>query len=156
MLSRAARVSLTEERQVQPHAPAPARRADLWLAAAIGLFALAIGYGVSTAAGSVGAGVAAGVLEAGGLAALAWSVATARSRGLLNSRPAGAVLVGLALLAASFLVDAIVAGLDFNTLTALGVSLTIVAAVELAAVMALGLATWTRVRELYNYAPRHN
>jgi hypothetical protein len=42
-----------------------------------------------------------------------------------------------------------VAGLAFATLTALGVGLSIVTAVELAAVAALGLAAWTRVRELY-------
>jgi hypothetical protein len=150
VLSRAARVSLTEERQGQPQAPAPARRADLWLVAAIGLFVLAIGYGISSAAGSAGAGIAAGLLEAIGLAALAWSVATARSRKLLDARPVPAVLAGLALLAISFLVAAIVAGLDFGTLTALGIGLTIVAAAEIAGVAAVGLAAWTRVRELYN------
>jgi uncharacterized membrane protein len=80
---------------------------------------------------------------------LAWSVAVARSRKMLHSRPVPTVLIGLALLAMSFLAYAIVAGLDFGTLTALGVDLTVVTAVELAAVVALGLAAWAQVRELY-------
>ena len=159
VLSRAARVSLAEQGQAPAPAPPPPpqaqraqlppptrqHRADLWLAAAVGLFALAIGYGF-TAASSAGPGVAAGVLEAAGTAAIAWSLATARSRKMLD---APVILVGLALLAVSFLANAIVAGLSFGTLTALGVGLTVVAAVELAGVIALGLAAWTRVRALY-------
>jgi hypothetical protein len=125
------------------------RQADLWLAAAIGLFALAIGYGLTSAGGSAGPGIAAGVLEGAGAALLAGSVAVARSRQMLTTRPVPAVLIGLALLAISFLAYAVVAGLAFGTLAALGAGLTIVTAVELAAVVALGLAAWTRVRELY-------
>ncbi len=146
VLSRAARVSLGEQ---GPAGPGREHQADLWLAAAIGLFALAIGYGLTSAASSAGPGVAAGLLEAAGVAALAWSVAVARSRKLLSSRPVPAVLAGLALLAMSFLAAAIVAGLAFGTLTALGAGLTVVTAVELAAVVALGLAAWTRVGALY-------
>lgn len=141
VLSRAARVSLAE--QGQP--PAQPHRADLWLAAAVGLFALAIGYGF-TAASSAGPGVAAGVLEAAGVAAIAWSVAAARSRKVLD---APVILIGLALLAGSFLAYAIVSGLAFGTLTALGTGLAVVTAVELAGAVALGLAAWTRVRQLY-------
>jgi hypothetical protein len=151
LLSRAARVSLAEQGaalSVVPGDGGQRRRADLWLAAAVGLFAAAIGYGFS-AAGSTGAGVAAGLLQAIGAGALAGSVAVARSRQLLNSRPVPAVLAGLALLAISFLAAAVVAGLAFGTLTALGAGLAVVAAVELAAVVALGLGAWTRVRELY-------
>jgi hypothetical protein len=125
------------------------RQADLWLAAAIGLFALAIGYGFTSAANSTGPAIAAGLLQAAGVGALAWSVAVARSRQMLSSRLVPVVLAGLALLAVSFLAFAIVAGLAFSTLTALGVGLSIVTAVELAAVTALGLAAWTRLRELY-------
>jgi hypothetical protein len=124
-------------------------QADLWLAAAVGLFALAIGYGFTSAASSAGPGIAAGLLQAVGVAALAWAVVTARSRKMLNSHLVSPVLAGLALLAISFLAGAIVAGLAFGTLAALGVGLTVVTAVELAAVVALGLAAWTRVRELY-------
>jgi hypothetical protein len=80
---------------------------------------------------------------------LAGSVAAARSRQLLDSRPVPAVLSGLVLLAISFLAYAIVSGLDFSTLAALGVSFTIIIAIELAGIVALGLAAWTRVRELY-------
>jgi hypothetical protein len=125
------------------------RQADLWLAAAIGLFALAIGYGFTSAANSTGPAIAAGLLQAAGVGALAWSVAVARSRRRLSSGLVPLVLGGLALLAVSFLAFAIVAGLAFSTLTALGVGLSIVTAVELAAVAALGLAAWTRLRELY-------
>ena len=153
VLSRAARVSLNEQGPAHAAHALPgdggrARQADLWLAAAIGLFALAIGYGFTSAASSTGPGIAAGLLEGVGVAALAWAVAVARSRKMLNSRPVPTVLAGLALLAISFLASAIVAGLAFGTLTALGVGLTVVTAVELAAVVALGLAAWTRVREL--------
>jgi hypothetical protein len=159
VLSRAARVSLAEQGPAYgaaqgsgsavPGDGGRGRQADLWLAAAIGLFALAIGYGFTSAAGSTGPDIAAGLLEAVGVAVLAGSVAVARSRQLLNSRPVLAVLTGLALLAISFLAYAIVAGLAFGTLTALGAGLTVVTAVELAAIVALGLAAWTRVRELY-------
>jgi hypothetical protein len=155
VLSRAARASLAEQ---GPAHGTPAtvpgsqgdrgRQADLWLAAAISLFILAIGYGFTSAASSRGPGIAAGLLEAAGVAVLAWSVAAARSRGLLHSRPVLGALTGLGLLTVSFLAAAIVAGLAFGALTALGVGLAVVTAVELAGVVALGLAAWTRVREL--------
>ena len=172
VLSRAARVSLAEQGPTQGAVPGTAqgaaqgaapgmqttvpgiqggrgRQADLWLAAAIGLFILAIGYGFTSAASSRGPGIAAGLLEAAGVAALAWSVAAARSRGLLHSRPVSSALTGLGLLAVSFLAAAVVAGLAFGTLSAMGTGLAVVTAVELAGVVALGLAAWTRVRELY-------
>jgi hypothetical protein len=159
VLSRAARVSLAEQGPAYGTAQAELnaglgvgvrrRQADLWLAAAVGLFLLAIGYGITSAGGSEGPGIAAGVLEAAGAATLAGSVAAARSRQLLDSRPVPSVLIGLVLLAISFLAYAIVSGLDFSTLAALGVSFTIIIAIELAGIVALGLAAWTRVRELY-------
>jgi hypothetical protein len=80
---------------------------------------------------------------------LAGSVAVARSRGLLRSRPVPGVLAGLALLAVSFLAAAIVAGLAFGTLTAVGASLAVITAIELAGVAVLGVAAWTQVRVLY-------
>lgn len=153
VLARAARVSLAEQRPA--HAPSQGSQGDrgsqaeLWLAAAVGLFVLAIGYGFSSAASSRGPGIAAGLLEAIGIAVLAGTVAAARSRGLLRSHPVPAVVAGLALLTASFLADAVVAGLAFGTLTGLGAGLTVVTAVELAGIIALGVAAWTRVRELY-------
>ena len=162
VLSRAARASLAEQGPIhgatahgavqEARSALPGdrgRQADLWLAAAIGLFALAIGYGFTSAASSRGPGVAAGLLQAVGVAALAGALAVARTRQMLHSRLVPVILVGLALLAISFLAYAVVAGLAFATLTALGVGLSLVTAVELAAVVALGLAAWTRVRELY-------
>ena len=146
VLSRAARASLAEQGAAQG---GRGHLADLWLLAAIGLFVLAIGWGFTSAAGSRGPGIAAGLLQAVGIAVLAGSLAAARSRGHLSARPVLVVLVGLALLAISFLAAAIVAGLSFSSLTALGAGLTIVTAVELAGIVALGLAAWTRVRELY-------
>jgi hypothetical protein len=149
VLSRAARASLAEQGPLTVAVPGGrGRQADLWLTAAIGLFALAIGYGF-TSAGSPGPQVAAGVLQAAGAGALAAAVAGARTRQLLSSRPVPVVIAGLALLAVSFLAYAIVAGLAFGTLTALGAGLAIVTAVELAGLAALGLAAWTRLRELY-------
>jgi hypothetical protein len=145
VLGRAARVSLAEQggSKVQ---------ADLWLAAAVGLFVLAIGYGFSSAASSRGPGIAAGLLEAAGMGVLAGALVAARSRGRLRTRPVPGALAGLALLAASFLAAAIVAGLDpstLGTLTALGAGLAVIAAIELAAFVVLGLAAWTQVRELH-------
>jgi len=52
-------------------------------------------------------------------------------------------------LAVSFFVGAIVAGLAFGTLSALGAGLAVVTAVELAGVAVLGVAAWTQVTELY-------
>jgi hypothetical protein len=151
VLSRAARVSLAEQgsARVQGKQGDRGNQAELWLAAAVGLFVLAIGYGFSSAASSRGPGIAAGLLEAVGVAVLAGTVAVARSRGLLHSPPVPATLAGLVLLAVSFLAAAVVAGLAFGTLTALAAGLTIITAVELAGVLALGVAAWTRVRELY-------
>ena len=155
VLSRAARASLAEQgparaagTAVQGGHGGPGHQADLWLAAAVGLFVLAIGYGF-TSAGSQGAGIAAGILQAVGVAVLAGSMASARSRGLLHAHPVPTVIAGLVVVAVSFLAAAIVAGLAFNTLTALGAGLTVVTALELAGVVVLGLAAWTRVRELY-------
>ena len=145
VLSRAARANLAE----QASSGAAAIQSDLWLGAAGGLFVLAIGYGITAAAGSAGAGVAGGVLEAIGAGALTWAIVTARTRRLLDSKPVSSVLAGLVLLAASFLAGAIVAGLAFSTVSALSIALTVVTAVELAAIVALGLAAWTRVAELY-------
>ena len=144
VLSRAARASLAE----QGPGRGAGHQADLWLAAAIGLFVLAIGYGFTSAA-SEGAGIAAGILQAAGLGVLAGSMAAARSRGLLHAHPVPSVIVGLVILAVSFLAAAIVAGLTLSTLTALGAGLTVITAIELAGIVALGLAAWTRLRELY-------
>jgi hypothetical protein len=155
VLSRAARASLAEQgpsRAAGAVVPGthggPGHQADLWLAAAVGLFVLAIGWGFTSAA-SEGAGIAAGILQAVGIAVLAGSMAAARSRGLLRTHPVPGVITGLIILAVSFLAAAIVAGLTLSTLTALGAGLTVVTAIELAGVVVLGLAAWTRVRELY-------
>lgn len=160
VLSRAARASLAEGGPARAPVPGssvpgghgghggPGHQADLWLVAAVGLFVLAIGYGFTSAA-SEGAGIAAGILQAVGVGVLAGAMASARSRGLLRAHPVPSVIAGLVLVAVSFLAAAIVAGLSFSTLTALGAGLTVVTAVQLAGVVVLGLAAWTRVRELY-------
>jgi hypothetical protein len=154
VLSRAARASLAEQRPARVGAPAAPgqgyqrHQADLWLGAAVGLFVWAIGYGFTSAGGS-GSGIAAGLFQAIGVAVLAGVVATARKRQMLQTRPVPAVLAGLALLAVSFLAAAVVAGLAFGTAAALGAALAVITAVELAAVVTLGLAAWTRVREVY-------
>jgi hypothetical protein len=131
-----------------PGLPARAGRADLWLIAAVGLFVLAIGYGLGSAADSTGSAVAADLLQAIGVGLLAWSLVHARSRQQLNSHPAPVVIVGLALLALSLVAYGVVAGASFSSLTALGAGLTVATAIYLAGVVALGWAAWTRVREL--------
>jgi hypothetical protein len=146
VLSRAARASLGEK--VTEHAARPLQ-SQIWLATAVGLFVLAIGYGLTAAANSQGPEIAAGLLEAIGVGTLAASLAAARSRGWLSGHPVSEVLAGLVVLTVSFLAAAIVAGLGLSTLTAQGVGLGIVAAIELAGFVVLGLAAWTRVRELY-------
>jgi hypothetical protein len=146
VLSRAARTSLAEKGTGAAARPLPSQ---FWLAAAVGLFVLAIGYGLTAAANTQGPAIAAGLLEAAGVVVLAWAVASARSRQLLRGNSVRAVLAGLLVLAASFLAAAIVAGLALGTLTAQGAGLAIVAAIELAAFAVLGLAAWIRVRELY-------
>ena len=144
VLSRAARANLAEQ-----SAGSAVVQSDLWLGAAGGLFVLAIGYGITAAADSTAPGVAGGVLEAVGAGALTWAIYTARTRRMLDSKPVASVLAGLGLFAASFLVGAVVAGLGFRTASALSIGLTVVTTVELAAIVALGLAAWTRVAELY-------
>jgi hypothetical protein len=146
VLSRAARTSLEEKGTANAGRPL---ESQLWLATAVGLFVLAIGYGLTAAANSRGPAVVAGLLEAIGVAVLAGSVAAARSRGWLRGPSVPAVLAGLFLLSAAFLAAAIVAGLALGDLSAQGVGLGIVAALELGAFVVLGLAAWTRLRELY-------
>lgn len=146
VLSRAARTSLDEKGTAQAARPLASQ---VWLASAVGLFVLAIGYGLTAAANSRGPAVVAGLLEAIGVALLAGSVAAARSRGWLRGHSVPAVLAGLSLLTVWFLAAAIVAGLALGTLTAQGAGLGVVAAIELAAFVVLGLAAWTRLRELY-------
>lgn len=146
VLSRAARTSLDEGAS---EAAAHRGRAEPWLIAAIGLFILAIGYGFTSAAGSRGPGIAAGILEAAGVGVLAGSLVAARERGYLRARPVPSVLAGLVLLAISFLAAAIIAGLALSSLTAVGAGLATTAAIELAAVVVLAMAAWTRVQELY-------
>ena len=165
VLSRAARASLAEQRSYgvsQQAAPvgtpgtssavpglgARAGRADLWLIAAGGLFILAIGYGLGSAADSTGSAVAADLLQAIGVGVLAWSLVNARTRAQLNSPALPVIIVGLALLALGQVADGIVAGASFSSAAALGAGLTVATAIYLAGVAALGWAAWTRVREL--------
>jgi hypothetical protein len=142
VLSRAARTSLAEN-------GSRGGLAELWLLAAGGLFVLAIGYGLSSAATSTGPAVAAGLLEAVGAAALAACLFVARSRGRLTSKPATAAVAGLATLAASFLATGIVAGVSFSSLSGEGDALAVTGVIALAAVVLLGVAAWIRVTELY-------
>ncbi|HLK02392.1 MAG TPA: hypothetical protein VKU39_21125 [Streptosporangiaceae bacterium] len=141
-LSRAARTSLAER-------GARGGLAELWLVAAGGLFVFAIGYGLTSAANSRGPAVAADCLEAVGIAALTGSLYLARSRGRLRARPVTGVLLGLALLAVSYLATAIVTAITISSLTALGAALAVTTALALAGAVLLGLAAWTRVTELH-------
>jgi uncharacterized membrane protein YqjE len=172
VLSRAARRSLAEEKAASTasagstgntastgnigragsagSAPLP-RQAMLWLAAAGGLLILAVGYGFTQNVTNSGAGIAAGVLEAVGVAVLLGSIAVARAEGYLHGLATLAVLAGLALLFAAFAAIAIVAAVVFGpgvTLTGIGVGISIVIGLQLLAGALLGLAAWERLRQL--------
>lgn len=173
-LSRAARRSLAEQ-QAQEHQQPFRHRARLWLVAAGGLTLLAAGYGFVPDVSSQGTGIAAGILQALGIAAVLTAVALASpvarlprewfsreqllsragvSRILSRaglSRPLELVLAGLAVLVAAFIAYAVMAGLVFGSnlsLTGVRVGPSVVIGIQFVAVVVLGMAVWTRLREL--------
>ena len=144
-LARAGRMSLLEQESSGP------RQASLWLISAFGMFASAIGYGLSASTGT-GALVALAVLLAAGLAALGVSVGLARMRGLVTSRATRGVLAGVTALAASYVAFAVAAGLESGpgaTMDGLRIGFSAVYVLQTAAALVLGIAAWTKVRELY-------
>jgi hypothetical protein len=149
-LSRAARSSLAGQQPTSERtAPAP-RQGMLWLLAAAGLLVLAIGSGLTPDFISKGTGVAAGAVQAVGVAILFGALAAARAQGGLSSRAVPVTLAGLATLAAAFAAGAAVSAAVFGpnaTLAGLRAGVLIVVAIEMAAVVVLGLAAWLRVRE---------
>jgi len=149
-LSRAARRSLTGQESVSETPTAMPREGMLWLLAAVGLFILAIGSSLTPDFISKGTGVAAGAVEAVGVAILFGALAAARAQGRLPSRATPVTLAGLAILAAAFAVAAGVSGAVFGpnaTLAGLRTGVLIVVVIEMGAVVVLGLAAWMRVRE---------
>ncbi len=146
-LIRAARRSLAE----QHGAVDSTRQASIWLTAAVGLFVLAIGSGLVTSIDNQGVSVAAGVIQTLGILILAASLAIARNQRFLISRPMPAVLAGLGLVAASFLTQAITAGVVYGpggTISGLRVGLSIAYALQMLGAAALGYAAWLRTAEL--------
>jgi hypothetical protein len=151
VLSRAARRSLAEEKSASAgSAPLP-RQAMLWLVAAGGLLVLAVGYGFTQNVTNSGVGIAAGALEAVGVAVLLGSLAVARAEGYLHGLAVLGVLAGLAVLFAAFAAIAVVAAVVFGpgvTLTGIGVGVSIAIGLQLLAGIVLGLAAWERLRQL--------
>jgi hypothetical protein len=155
-LSRAARRSLSgQEPASEGMGPMP-REGMLWLLAAAGLFILAIGSSLTPDFISKGIGVAAGAVEAVGVAILFGALAAARAQGGLPSRAAPVTLAGLASLAVAFAAAAGVSGAVFGpdaTLAGLRAGVLIVVAIQMAAVVVLGLSAWLRVREAVAQPP---
>lgn len=148
-LIHAARSSLAE--QMPGGTGAEARQAAFWLIASGGLFVFAVGSGLTVGVAAKGTAIAAGVLEAVGAAVLCLSVAAASVSGSLRSRAVPAVLGGLGLLTAAGVALSVVASLVFGpnaTLTGLRIGPSIVTAILLTAIAALGLGAWSQVREL--------
>ena len=149
-LSRAARRSLTGQESVSETPTPMPREGMLCLLAAVGLFILAIGSSLTPDFISKGTGVAAGAVEAVGVAILFGALAAARAQGRLPSRATPVTLAGLASLAAAFAAAAGVSGAVFGpnaTLAGLRTGVLIVVVIEMGAVVVLGLAAWMRVRE---------
>jgi hypothetical protein len=152
LLIRAGRISLTEQA-----IGAGPRQATLWLAAAGGLFMFAIGSGFTTDITDKGTGIAAGLLQAAGIAALCGAVAVARASGFFPAGPARLTISGLAIVAAGYLAAAVVAAVVFGigdfTLTRVRVGMSVIAAIQFLGIAVLGWAAWERVRGLAPQAP---
>ena len=154
-LSRAARRSLAGQESAS-EGIAVQREGMLWLLAAAGLFVLAIGSSLTPDFISKGTGVAAGAVQAVGVAILFGVLAAARARGGLTSRAAPVTLAGLACLAMGFTAAAVVSGAVFGpdaTLAGLRAGVLVVVAIQMAAVVVLGLAAWLRVCETVAQQP---
>ncbi len=152
VLSRAARYNLAS----QQHPGAADLLAQLWLMAAGGVLLFAIGSGFSPTVTDRGTGIAAGLIGAAGLILIAMALVRARSRGLMRTRPVETVVIGLIVLAASGLGDAIVAGIVFTphaTLKGLRIGVSIAEFVALAGIAILAFAAWQRLAELHAAMP---
>jgi len=153
VLLRAARCSLAEQRAAGETTSRPGE-ARLWLAAATGLFILAVGWGFNPGIDERGIAIAAGVLIAVGIAVLFGALVAARLGPFLTSRAVPVMLVGLFAAAAGFAAYAVVAGLVFGpdvvfgNFTGLRVGLSIVQAIILVAVALLGVSAWMQIQEL--------
>lgn len=152
-LSRAARHNLAEQ---QAPGTGPSM-VPLWLTVCAGLVVFAVGSGLTVKVTDQGLGIAAGLLEAIGLALLVQPIVLARSRGMLATAPVPAVIAGLVMAAVGFVVYAIVAGIVFTpsgTLTGLRVGIGLTNFILMVGVAVLGSAAWIRVGELVAGHPR--
>lgn len=146
-LARAARYNLVE--QQAPGTAGPL--VPLWLAACGGIVLLAVGSGFTVGVYDQGLGIATGILDALGVGVLAYALTAACSKGLLPSHPTMTVVLGLGVLAAAFVVSAVVAGLVFTsqgTLKGLRIGVSITGTVTCAGVVLLGIAAWLRVGQI--------
>jgi hypothetical protein len=112
----------------------------------------AIGSGFTTDITDKGTGIAAGLLQAAGMAALCGAVAIARASGFFRASLARVAISGLAIVAAGYLAAAIVAAVVFGigdfTLTRVRIGMSVIAAIQLLGIAVLGWAAWARVRGL--------
>lgn len=151
LLSRAARCSLKEHRAVDPAGP---HQADLWLVASAALAILAVGSGLTPSVDNKGTALAAAIVSAAGIALLGGAIWIARTRAYLKSPSALTVLMALAVLTASFVADAIVAGIVFGqnaTLQGIRIGIPVATTIELVGVAVLGSAAWQRIGGLPSF-----
>ncbi len=145
-LVRSGRLSLAD--RTGPPGSGMGRLTTIWVAVAAGLILLAIGYGISFGASSQGASIASGVIGAIGLGVWAAAVADARNHGLLSSPLVPRVLAALGLAAASFLAEAVVAGIVFGpsgTVTGLQVGGAVIDLLLGLSIAVFGHAAWLQV-----------
>jgi hypothetical protein len=117
---RAARYSVEEQRS-----PSGPRRAQLWLGAAGGLLAIAVGVGLpGPSIQQTALAVVENVISAAGIVALVVALTVGRDRGWIASRHFPILTAGLWTLGASFVVRAILSGIVLGpSATLLGVRL---------------------------------
>lgn len=153
-LSRAGRHNLSQN---QP-APTPgsAQLAGMWLAVALGLILLAVGYGIGYVATDRGSSIAASVIAAIGIAVWLGAMVRARTVGLLRDALVVRILIGLGIAIAAFVGDAIVAAIEFGpngTVLGLRIGGAIVVALLGLAIAAFGLTAWSRALALPAVTP---
>lgn len=146
-LAVAARWSLLEQ---QP-SRSSSRRSPYWLAASGALILVAVGAGIETAIDDVGSSLTSAVLLAVGLGCLLAVLVVARSGKLIGSASLDITLLGVALLAVSYVIAAVVAGVVFGpdvTLNGVRIGIPLGYAVAAIGSMTLSVGAWKRLTSL--------
>jgi hypothetical protein len=147
-LSRAGRENLAD-RQAAGHRSG--RQSALWLAVSAGVVLLAVGSGIAFDPSNQGSSMASGILSAVGVGVWATATAVARRHGLLRSSLVPRIVVALVLGAASYIAQAVLAGVVFGpngTVTGLRIGGAILLALLGLSLGCFGSAAWVRVVEL--------